>query len=126
MILDGKPYVIAINGKRFHCAMDITMHYIGGKWKTVILWYLKKEKKRFNELNKLIPEITEKMLSIQLKQLEESGLVQRKVFPQVPLRVGYSLTPFRKSLIPVLDVIAKWGRKTGRAKGKVLEIQQKF
>ncbi len=111
-----------MNGKNYHCAMDITMDYIGGKWKTIVLWYLKDGTLRFGELKKQIPDITEKMLSIQLKTLEEDGLIKRKVFAEVPLRVEYSLTDFGKSLIPVLDAIAKWGRTLGQAKGKKVEI----
>jgi DNA-binding HxlR family transcriptional regulator len=125
MIIDGKEYTIRMNNKTFHCAMDITMDYIGGKWKTVILWYLKNGKKRFSELNKLIPSITEKMLSIQLRQLEESGLVRRTVYPEVPVKVEYSLTPLGTSLVPVLDAIAKWGRTLGDSKGKLVAMKQK-
>jgi DNA-binding HxlR family transcriptional regulator len=125
MIIEGKEYLIKMNGKTFHCAMDITMDYVGGKWKTVVLWYLKKEEKRFGELNRLIPQITEKMLSIQLKQLEKSGLVFRKVYPEVPLRVEYGLTALGKSLIPVLDAIARWGRVLGDSRGKTVEVVQK-
>ena len=58
MIIDKKEKVFLLEGKEYHCAMDITMHYIGGKWKTVVLWYLRKEKKRFSELRRLIPNIT--------------------------------------------------------------------
>ena len=107
MIVNGKKMEIHLNNKTYHCAMDVTMDYIGGKWKTVVLWYLSEGKKRFGELNKIIPGITEKMLSIQLKQLETTGLVKREVFPEVPLRVEYSLTPFGKSLIPILNEISK-------------------
>ena len=122
MIYQGKQFVVKMNGKNYHCAMDITMDYIGGKWKTIVLWYLKDGTLRFGELKKQIPDITEKMLSIQLKTLEEDGLIKRKVFAEVPLRVEYSLTDFGKSLIPVLDAIAKWGRTLGQAKGKKVEI----
>jgi DNA-binding HxlR family transcriptional regulator len=122
MIIDGRECVVKMGGKSFHCAMDITMDYVGGKWKTVVLWYLKNGKKRFGELNRLIPQITEKMLSIQLKQLEKSGLVSRKVYPEVPLRVEYGLTPLGKSLIPVLDAIAKWGRMMSDSRGKTVEV----
>jgi DNA-binding HxlR family transcriptional regulator len=125
MIIDGKEYIVKMGGKSFHCAMDVTMDYVGGKWKTVVLWYLKNGKKRFGELNRLIPQITEKMLSIQLKQLEKSGLVFRKVYPEVPLRVEYGLTTLGKSLIPVLDAIAKWGRMLGDTRGKTVEVAQK-
>ncbi|MBS1738031.1 MAG: winged helix-turn-helix transcriptional regulator, partial [Bacteroidetes bacterium] len=82
--------------------MDITMHFIGGKWKTVVLWYLRNDKKRFSELKKLIPDITEKMLSLQLKNLENDGIVGRKHYPEIPPRVEYYLTDFGKTLIPTL------------------------
>lgn len=122
MIIKGKEYVFKMDGRIYHCAMDVTMDYIGGKWKTVVLWYLKGKTLRFGELKKQIPEITEKMLSIQLKQLEEDGLVQRDVYPEVPLRVEYSLTDFGKTLVPVLDVIAKWGRHLGEQRGELQEV----
>src|SRR3954463_12957198 len=122
MIIKGKEYVFTMHGRQYHCAMDVTMDYIGGKWKTVVLWYLKNKTLRFGELKKQIPEITEKMLSIQLKGLEDDGLVKREVFPEVPLRVEYSLTEFGKTLIPVLDAIAKWGRNLGEQEGKIEEV----
>jgi DNA-binding HxlR family transcriptional regulator len=125
MIIKQKPYVFVIDGAQYHCAMDVTMHFIGGKWKTVVLWYLKNKTLRFGEIKKLIPDITEKMLSIQLKALEDDGLVVREVFPEVPLRVEYSLTPFGRSLIPVLDAVAKWGRHLGQTKGKLVEVKEK-
>jgi DNA-binding HxlR family transcriptional regulator len=126
MVIENKDRVVIINGREFHCAMDITMSYIGGKWKTVVLWYLKKEKKRFSELRKLIPNITEKMLSLQLKELEKDGIVKRKVYPQVPPRVEYFLTDFGKSLIPMLDEIALWGRNLANTKGKMVDKQPKM
>jgi DNA-binding HxlR family transcriptional regulator len=66
---------------------------------------------RFGEIKKHIPQITEKMLSIQLKALEEDGIIKREVYAEVPLRVEYSLTEFGKSLIPLLEAISKWGRQ---------------
>jgi len=103
--------------------MDITMDYIGGKWKTVVLWYLRYEVLRFGELKKKIPDITEKMLSIQLKALEENGLIKRTVFGEKPpIRVEYSLTDFGKTLIPTLDAIAKWGRELGQQNGELIEL----
>ena len=121
MIIDNQEKVIVLNGEEFHCAMDVTMHYIGGKWKTVVLWYLRKDKKRFSELKKLIPNITEKMLSLQLKDLERDGIVGRKVYPEIPPRVEYFLTDFGKSLIPMLEEIALWGRDLARKKGKTVD-----
>lgn len=122
MIIKGKEYSYDINGKIYHCAMDITMDYIGGKWKTVVLWYLRDKTMRFNELKRQIPEITEKMLSIQLKTLEEDGIVKREAFAETPLRVEYSLTDFGKTLRPILDAIAKWGRNLGETNGKLIEV----
>ena len=123
MKIDDKEYMIELDGDRFHCAMDVTMHFIGGKWKTVVLWYLRKEKKRFAELRKHVPQITERMLSITLKQLEEDGLVRRKVYTsKPPLKVEYSLTDFGKTLIPVLEAVAGWGREVGKTKGHIVEV----
>ncbi|MVM31079.1 transcriptional regulator [Spirosoma sp. HMF4905] len=123
MKLNDQEVAVELNGKRYHCAMDITMDYIGGKWKTVVLWYLRNDKKRFGELRKLIPQMTERMLSIQLKQLEEDGLIRREVFTdKPPLKVEYSLTDFGLSLLPVLDAVAKWGRELGQSNGKLVEI----
>jgi DNA-binding HxlR family transcriptional regulator len=124
MLLDGKELVYELYGKQYHCAMDVTMDFIGGKWKVVVLWYLRNGTLRFGEIKKLIPDITEKMLSIQLKSLENDGLVKREVFPEIPLRVEYSLTEFGKSLRPVIDAIAKWGRHLGDAEGKVVELKR--
>jgi DNA-binding HxlR family transcriptional regulator len=122
MIIKGKNVAYRLNGKIYHCAMDVTMDYIGGKWKTVVLWYLRNKTMRFGELKRQIPDMTEKMLSIQLKKLEEDGLVKREVFAEVPLRVEYSLTEFGKTLVPVLEAIARWGRELGDKKGKVVEL----
>ncbi|MEM6803625.1 MAG: helix-turn-helix domain-containing protein [Bacteroidota bacterium] len=121
MIIKGKAYKYRMLNQDFHCALDVTMHYIGGKWKTVVLWYLRKEKKRFGELKALIPDITDKMLSIQLRALVEDGIINRTVFPEVPPRVEYSLTDEGKSLIPVVEAIASWGRNKAEAEGKLVE-----
>ena len=120
MIINNEEKVIVLKGQQFHCAMDVTMRYIGGKWKTVVLWYLRKEKKRFSELRRLIPNITEKMLSLQLKDLEKDGVIGRKVYPEVPPRVEYYLTPFGQSMIPMLEEIAKWGRTLSETQGKIV------
>lgn len=121
MIINGKEYIYKIGGTTYHCAMDVTMNFIGGKWKTVVLWYLRNKTLRFGELKKQIPDITEKMLSIQLKSLEADGLVKRSEFDEVPLRVEYSLTEFGKSLNPILEAISKWGRNLGDKEGTLVE-----
>jgi DNA-binding HxlR family transcriptional regulator len=103
--------------------MDVSMNFISGKWKTVVLWYLKDGKKRFAEINKLIIQMTERMLSITLKQLEKDGLVLREVYTtKPPLKVEYSLTEFGCSCIPMLTEIAKWGRLMSKSKGKIIAI----
>lgn len=125
MIIDNREYFYKIEEQHYHCAMDVTMHFIGGKWKTVVLWYLRNGKKRFGELKAHIPQITEKMLSIQLKQLEEDGLIRRKVYSsKPPLKVEYSLTQFGESLLPLLNEIASWGRKTGTERGKMVCVEK--
>ena len=124
MKIDGKELVIKMHGKTYHCALDVTMDYIGGKWKTVVLWYLRKSHKRFSELKRLIPGITEKMLSLQLRQLEADGLVGRRVFAEVPPRVEYFLTEEGKTIVPVVEAIAKWGRRKADEEGKVIEIDK--
>ena len=124
MIIKGKNVVFKLDGKLYHCAMDITMDYIGGKWKTVVLWYLKNETLRFAELRQRIPDITEKMLSLQLKSLEQDGLIRRKVFgSKPPIRVEYSLSEFGKTLVPLLNTLAKWGRDLGEAKGDLVDSE---
>jgi len=126
MIIKGKNVAYKLHGKIYHCAMDITLDYIGGKWKTVVLWYLQFKTLRFAELKKLIPDITEKMLSIQLKKLEEDGLIKRKKYGvKPPVRVEYSLTEFGKTLVPSLNAIAKWGRELGEEEGELVDVVSK-
>ncbi len=125
MIVNGKEYELKLHGQTFHCALDVTMNYIGGKWKTVVIWYLRKDKKRFGELKKHIPDITEKMLSLTLRQLESDGLVERTVFAEVPPRVEYSLTAHGKSLLPMVEEMAAWGRKKTKEEGQMVEVNRK-
>ena len=121
MLIEGKKYKYRMNNQEFHCAMDVTMHYIGGKWKTVVLWYLRDGKMRYNELKQRIPDITDKMLSLQLKALQEDGIVKRVVYPEVPPRVEYELTEEGITIMPVIEAIAKWGRDKAEKDGKLVE-----
>lgn len=99
-----------INGKIFPCCTSVTMGIIGGKWKTVILFYLMEAPLRYNELRKLMPDVTERTLSLQLKDLEDDGVIKRQVYTnKPPLKVEYSLTDFGKTLIPLLRSIVEWG-----------------
>lgn len=100
----------SINGKDYPCCTSITMGIIGGKWKSVILFHLIETPLRYNELRKRMYGVTERTLSLQLKKLEEDGVVQRKVYTQKPpLKVEYSLTELGETLIPLLKAIAEWG-----------------
>lgn len=113
--------LIKYNDKLFSCTTSIAMELIGGKWKSVILVYLIDGEKRYNELRKLISMITERTLSLQLKQLEKDGLISRKVYTKKPpLKVSYKLTPFGESLIPILTSIANWGMGVANEKGEFL------
>ena len=109
-----------MNNQDFHCAIDVTMNFIGGKWKAVVIWYLRNGKKRFGELKSHIPDITDKMLSIQLKALEEDGLLSRKVYAQVPPKVEYELTSEGISLIPIVESLAKWGRSKAKQEARLV------
>jgi DNA-binding HxlR family transcriptional regulator len=91
------------------CTISTTLSVIGGKWKSVILWHLIRKTRRFSELKHLIPDITQKMLTQQLRELEKDGLINRKVFPEVPPHVEYSMTEYGRTLIPVLNAMAQWG-----------------
>ncbi|HRD54724.1 MAG TPA: helix-turn-helix domain-containing protein, partial [Flavobacteriales bacterium] len=122
MIIEGDEYRIRMNGRVYHCALDVTMELVGGKWKTIVLWYLRKDKKRFSELRRLIPGITEKMLSLQLRQLEKDGFVSRTIYPEVPPRVEYELTAHGRTLLPLLEEIAKWGRMMGEQHGSIEKV----
>lgn len=99
-----------VKGKIYPCCASVTMGIIGGKWKTVILFHLIDAPLRYNELRKKMTSVTERTLSLQLKKLEEDGIVLRKVYTtKPPLKVEYSLTDFGETLIPLLKSIADWG-----------------
>ena len=97
-------------GKSYPCCTSLTMGIIGGKWKTVILYHLIDKTLRYNELRKEIPRVTERTLSLQLKTLEDDGLIERKVYTsKPPLKVEYKLTDFGKTVIPLIQSIIDWG-----------------
>ncbi|HLX90206.1 MAG TPA: helix-turn-helix domain-containing protein [Puia sp.] len=94
-----------------HCPIYYTLDKIGGRWKPLILWYLREGCKRYSELKKDIPTITEKMLIQHLKQLEADKLITRKVIAVMPPHVEYKLTKSGKEIIPALNSMATWGIK---------------
>ncbi|PWG81540.1 winged helix-turn-helix transcriptional regulator [Pararcticibacter amylolyticus] len=113
--------LVKLKGKTYPCTVSLTMDLVGGKWKAVILYHLMSGEKRYNELRKEMPSVTEMTLSLQLKQLESDGLVLRRSFGEKPpLKVIYSLTALGKSFIPVLEAIAAWGNEIALENGEFL------
>lgn len=91
------------------CPVEFTLDVIGGKWKGVILYHLIDGTKRFNEFRKICPNITQRMLTLQLRELENDGIVHREVYRQVPPKVEYSLTEFGETLKPLILQMKQWG-----------------
>ncbi|MFB5265276.1 winged helix-turn-helix transcriptional regulator [Paenibacillus enshidis] len=91
------------------CSLAKVQKIIGGKWKLVILWYLSRGPKRFGEINRAFPDITQAMLTKQLRELEEDGFIHREIYKEVPPRVEYSLTSFGGDFVPILHSIYDWG-----------------
>ena len=114
------------------CPVEGLLELVWGKWKVSILWWLQQGTKRFTELHRLLPGITQKMLTQQLRELEHHGLVRRKVYPEVPPKVEYSITDFGASLKEVLDHLGNWAeanagkieRALKKSKGKSAEIKR--
>ncbi|MEK4664538.1 winged helix-turn-helix transcriptional regulator [Priestia sp. FSL H7-0729] len=100
---------ILYKNKYFHCEVGFFLNFISGKWKLFLLDQLT-ETKRFMELKSSLPEITKKMLTHQLRELEMDGIVHREVYPEIPPRVEYSLTENGKELIPLLNLLKAWGK----------------
>jgi DNA-binding HxlR family transcriptional regulator len=94
---------------QYSCSVEATLDIIGGKWKGVILFHLLDGMRRFGELRRLLPEVTQRMLTLQLRELEEAGIVHREVYREVPPRVEYSLTTFGQTLEPILMLMRDWG-----------------
>ncbi|WP_368915859.1 winged helix-turn-helix transcriptional regulator [Exiguobacterium acetylicum] len=96
--------------KVYNIGVEATLEVIGGKWKPIILCHLNHHGQiRTSEFRRLIPAISQKMLTSQLRELEQSGLIHRQVFNQVPPRVEYSLTPYGEKMEPVLNMLCTWG-----------------
>ncbi|RXJ86897.1 helix-turn-helix domain-containing protein [Arcobacter sp. CECT 8985] len=101
--------------KRYNCFFQLATDIIGGKWKSMVLWALKKEVRRNGELKRLIPNISQKMLTQQLRELEEAGIVERIVYPVVPPKVEYKLTTSGEKLIPILYDLHDWGKEYAKS-----------
>ena len=103
--------MITVNGKEFSCPVAVAMSVLGGKWKLMILSHLhwKHEPRRFGELQKQLVTISEKVLAEQLKELQKDGLIHKKIYPESPPRVEYTLTESGKKLAPLLEFLCDWG-----------------
>ena len=99
-----------MGNKVYNCPVEAAIDVIGGKRKPLILWWLHHRTHRFAELRRLMPGITEKMLTQQLRELEADGIVHRRIYPTVPPKVEYSLTDYGRSLKRALQAICDWGR----------------
>jgi DNA-binding HxlR family transcriptional regulator len=97
------------------CPAEVTLAVIGGRWKVPILYHLFGTVKRFSELQRALPAVTQKMLTQQLRELERDGIVTRTVYPQVPPKVEYALTPLGRTLQPVVKAMCRWGLEQGGA-----------
>jgi DNA-binding HxlR family transcriptional regulator len=106
------------------CAVGVTLSVIGGLWKPLILFHLFAGKKRFMELCRAIPNATQRMLTLQLRELEADGVIMRHVYPQIPPKVEYEISPFGQSLGPILLSLRKWGQHYGDSiEGTALQHQ---
>lgn len=100
-----------MNNKKYNISVEATLEVIGGKWKCVILCHLTHGKKRTSELKRLMPNITQKMLTQQLRELEEDGVINRIIYQQIPPKVEYELSEYGKSLESILTALCNWGEK---------------
>ena len=100
-----------MNAQSYECGLEAALDVIGGKWKALILWELRSRERRFGELKRLVPGISEKMLIQQLREMEADGIVRRRVYNEIPPKVEYSSTSFGISLNDALEPLCDWGSK---------------
>lgn len=108
-----------------NCPVAATLHLIGGKYKALLLWHLSGATLRFGELRRLVPEATPKMLTQQLRELEEDRLISRTIYPVVPPKVEYTLTPLGQSLFPILEAMYAWGAQLMQEAGQCPQCSMK-
>jgi DNA-binding HxlR family transcriptional regulator len=94
-----------------NCPVTATMAIIGGKWKILILYLIYNEINRFGKMGMILKDISKQMLTTQLRELENDGIIERKIYPEIPPRVEYSLTEKGKSLLPIIDLMKGWGNE---------------
>jgi DNA-binding HxlR family transcriptional regulator len=107
----GNEKIYKYNEKEYKCPLEAAIDLLGGKWRSLILWHLIQEKLRFSQIQKIVPGISKKVLSEHLRVLEQNELIERTVFPEVPPKVEYNITPKGKSLAHPLDYLEKWAKE---------------
>jgi len=111
--------LVTFRDRTYNCPMEMTIDLIGGKWKALLLWNLSVRTLRFGELQRQFPQLTQKMLTQQLRELVRDGLISRKSYDEMPPRVEYSLTEFGSTIMPVLQAMNRWG--TGYLEGQIVD-----
>lgn len=109
-------FIFKNNKFKCHGAVKITLTVLSGKWKALILWHLFQKKMRFNELQRHLNGISQKVLAKELRALEKEKIIHREIYLQVPPKVEYWITPYGKSLGPILMSLAEWGHKHSQKK----------
>ncbi|MCY1532916.1 putative HTH-type transcriptional regulator YtcD [compost metagenome] len=108
---------LVVGDKVYNTPVEVTLEVIGGKWKSLLVYHLMSGPLRFSELKRRVPDITEKMLTQQLRELERAGVISRKVFAEVPPRVEYRVTEHGTTLQPVLEAMCAWGKSHWQQQG---------
>jgi DNA-binding HxlR family transcriptional regulator len=107
--MENENCTITYNSITYKCAIALALSIIGGKWKPLILWHLKDKVLRFGELKRTLGTVTQKTLTQQLRELESDGLIYRNIYTQIPPKVEYSLTDKGRTVLPILEMISRWG-----------------
>ena len=107
--LDSKRYFLG--GEEYYCSLSLAMDLIGGKWKSMAIFHLKDGAMRSNELQRTLKGVTNRMFTLAVRELEQSGLVERIVHPVVPPMVEYKLTPKGETVLPIIQQLAEWGKE---------------
>jgi DNA-binding HxlR family transcriptional regulator len=103
--------MIKWNEKQYHGPVEVSMDLLSRKWKCLMLWHLNEGTKRYKELERIVPGVSQKMLTQQLKEMEKDGLISRTVYPEVPPRVEYSLTELGRSAFRTIKIMHSWAAK---------------
>lgn len=106
-----------------HCGLTITKEVLGGKYKSALIYAISLDIKRPSELVKALPDVTKRTLNMQLNELENLGIVSKKIYPRLPPKVEYSLTELGLTLLPIISAMIQWGDKNKRAMSKLIEAR---